>query len=196
MMQPPFEQAMQMPGAGAPSQPMASPQAMNASGQATRKVTREVPREELNNALRTGAEAVAQALYKSPKVSKGAIRMISPDEDKIGSTAKSVTMLLSEVNKRAQIPERVMVPLTILTADEMMDMAEEAGRATFNEQEAQQVMFTAAEMILQAHGVPPERAAQLAQQASQQELKQAESVFNKALGEQQSGQQQGDQQRA
>jgi hypothetical protein len=170
---------MPIPGAGQQG-PMASQQAMGASGQATRKSTREVPREQLDAAMRQGADAVAQALYGTKEIGKAAMQMIQ-ESDKVGSTAKAATQLLSEVNKRAQLPERIMVPLAIMTADEVMDMAEQANRTTFSDQEAQQVVLTTAEMVLQSYGVPPERAQQLAQQASQQELKQAENAFNSAL---------------
>lgn len=173
---------MPMPGAGQP-QPQASTGAMAASGQAERKATREVPTEQLNAAMQKGADAVAMALYQNKQTSKASLQMINED-DKVGSTAKAATMLLSEVNKRAQLPERIMVPLAIMTADELMDMAEQGNRATYSDQEAQQVILTTAEMVITSYGVPPERAAQLAQQASEQDLKKAESAFDKALGQQ------------
>lgn len=171
-----------MPGAGQGG-PMASPEAMGASGQATRKATREVPREQLDAAMRACADAVAQALYENKQTSGAALKMVN-EADKIGSAAKAATMLLSEVAKRTEVPPRIMVPLAILTADELMDMAEQSNRATFSDKEAQQVALTSAEMVLTAHGVQPERAAQLAQQASKSELQQAENAFNQALGEQ------------
>lgn len=160
---------------------MASPGAMAASNQAERKSTRMVPHAQLNAAMQRGAEAVSEALHKNRQVSNAAMKMIN-EQEKVGSTAKSVTMLLSNVNQRAQLPERIMVPLAMATADEMMEMAELSGRAKYSEQEAEQVMLTTAEMILASYGVPPERAAQLAQSASKKDLQRAEDAFNKVLG--------------
>lgn len=172
---------MPIPGAPqAPQAPMASQGAMGASQQAERKATREVPTDQLNAAMQKGAEAVASALYQNRKTSQASLKMIR-EEDKIGSTAKAATLILSEINKQAQLPERIMVPLAIMTADELMDMAEQGNRAKFSEQEAQQVALTTSEMILTAYGVPQERAAELAQQASQQDLQKAEDAFNTAL---------------
>lgn len=170
-----------MPSAGQ-QQPMASAGAMGSSQQATRKADRQVPAEQLNAAMQAGASAVAEALHGNRKIGGAALKMIN-ERDKVGSAAKAATQLLSEVNKRARMPERIMVPLAILTADELMDMAEETGRARFSEQEAQQVALTTAEMVLTSYGVPQERAAELAQRASREDLQRAENAFEQALGE-------------
>lgn len=180
MQQPPFEQSMPMPEGQPPAEPAASQGAMSAKAQADRKATRDVPYEQLNAAMQKGAEAVAQGLYKNRQTSNAALKMIN-DSEKVGSTAKAVTMFLSEINKRAQLPERIMVPLAMMTADELMEMAEQSGRAQYSPEEATQVALTTAEMIMRSYGVEPERAAQLAQQASQQDLQMAESAFNQAL---------------
>jgi len=116
------------------------------------------------------------------RIGGAALKMIN-EQDKVGSAAKAATQLLSEVNKRAQMPERIMAPLALLTADELMDMAEETGRTTFSKQEAEQVALTTAEIVLKSYGVPQERAAELAQRVSREDLQRAENAFEQALGE-------------
>lgn len=176
-MQPPSQKKMPMPGAG--EAPQASPQAMAGKAQADRKATRQVPREQLQAALSKGAEGVAAALYKNEKIRDSVVGMISA-EDKVGSTAKATTMMLSNLNKKLQLPERIMPALTTLAADEVMQLAEATG-VEYSEQEAKQVLMTATEIVLNSYGVDPERAKQLASSADKSTLQKAESTYKEAL---------------
>lgn len=175
----PSQQKMPIPGAGQP-QPQGSPQAMAGSQQAERQSQRQVPKEQLAKALQTGADAVSKALYGNKKIRQAIMGMIRKD-DKVGSTAKATTMMLSNLNKKVNLPPRTMVPLVTLAADEVMIAAEAANRAEYSEQEAKQVIMTSAEIVLKAYGVGPEQAKQLASRADKSSLQKAESTYKETL---------------
>jgi hypothetical protein len=179
MQQPPFEQKMPMEGAG-PQQPAASQGAPQAKAQADRKATREVPRDQIQKAMQVASEAMYTALYKTKGIGRSVMKMISP-EDKVGSTAKAATAFLSNLSKQTGMPERIAVPMVALAADEIMSLAESANGITYSEQEAKQVVITAAELTMSAYGVPPERAEELARNSDKGTLQKAESAYKETL---------------
>lgn len=157
---------------------MASPDAMGAAGQAARKLTRNIP-QKLEPEFRKGVNAVAQALY-NPQIMQPAMDMLNESE-KVGSTAKAVTSILSQVTEKAMLVPRIMPTLTMASTKEFIDMAQESGAMEYSETEIQQTAMTALEMILNIYGVSEQEATRLAQQMTKQQLQNAETSYDQIL---------------
>lgn len=122
-----------------------------------------------------GVTAVGKALYSAGEVSDKILGMIS-EQDPVGSIAQAALMTVTQVDRKLDLPERVMPALTIFTADRLLEMAKEMGIQISDEQ-SKQVAMAAMEMVLTGYGVQPERAAQLAKGRSPEELKAAEGIY-------------------
>jgi len=165
-----------MPIGRAPLEGAAPPAMLN---DAARPQRNRMDPDTLKAGLKRAVGVVSKAL-DNPKIGGAALKIVRPD-DKVGSTAKTVVMLLSEVNKRAALPERLMPTLVLLTSDEIMVRAEQALDIEYSEMEAKQVMMTAGEMVFQMYGVSPSRAKQLGAQLGKDALAKAQQTYQEAL---------------
>jgi len=122
-----------------------------------------------------GLQGLSEALYSNEKTSAAVLKMVTP-EDKIGSAAKAAMFTVSQIMEKGQLAERIAVPLIVVAADEIMQMAEAAGNP-YSEDDAKNVTMAAAEMMLSAYGVDPARAQAMAEQASPEDRAEMESVY-------------------
>ena len=127
-----------------------------------------------------GATAVGKVLYQDSAMSDKILGMIN-EKEKVGSVAQAAVMTVTQIDKKLDLAERVIPALTIFTTDRVLELATEMG-IQFSDEEKKQAAMSAMELALTGYGVPQERAAQLAQSRSPDELKAAESVY-KGVGQ-------------
>lgn len=98
-----------------------------------------------------GVEALSRALYDDDKVSDSILAMFVKD-DPVGSTAKAVISLVTELDKKLDLDETVISSIGVLAADRYMDLIKESGAYEYPEIQAQQVVMTVHEGLMAAYG--------------------------------------------
>lgn len=175
--QPPIEpkaDATRAPDAGSPerqSEAEAVPDAMPAQaieGQA--EPGEGDPDSEVQAEFERGMQGVSRAIYEEEALSDQIIGMIN-EQEKIGSIAKAVITVITQVDKQLDIAEPVLAPMAVFTADRLMELAETAiPGMQYSEKEQQQIVMTVTELLLATYGVSPERAAQAGEGMSPEEM--------------------------
>ena len=127
-----------------------------------------------------GMKAIAEMLYKNEASSDAFLKSVKPN-DKAGSTSKAAILLITEIDKKINLSERVLGVLSGIAAGEVMELAEAGHGITYSEKEQQQIVMTTFEGILQAYGVDPQHAANVAGQADEAQQKEAMSMYEGAL---------------
>lgn len=161
----------QPPQAGPPPGPPQSPEQQEPGG--GESDTAEVER---------GIASVGKALYQDEGMSEKILAMVS-DEEKVGSTAKAAIMLVTEMDKKIDLDEDAIAPVTVFAADRLMELVEADGRngIEYSEMEAKQVIMTTMEGILTAYGSTPEDQAELAAQVGPEETQQYQKTYEETL---------------
>lgn len=129
--------------------------------------------------LQRGLQGLSEALYSNEKTSDAIIKMLS-DSEKVGSAAKAAMFAATQIIQKAELAERVAVPLAVVAADEVMQMGDAIG-LEYSEEEAKQVTMSTAEMMLSAYGVDPEKARAIGETASPEMKKGMEDIYSGSL---------------
>lgn len=129
-----------------------------------------------------GIAAVGKALYQDSAMSDKILAMVSPEE-KIGSTAKAVIMLITQMDKQLDLAERAIAAVTVFAADRLMELVEADASIgiQYSEAETKQVVMTTIEGILEAYGVTPERSQQVAQQVGPEKTQEYGKLYQEGL---------------
>jgi hypothetical protein len=108
---------------------------------------------------------------------------MADEREKIGSVAKAVVQVVTEMDKRGDYPEEILAGLTAWTADAVMELVNEdpSVNMKFSEKEAHQVVMTATELLLDAYGVSQQDRAALGQGMAPEELTELDSLYKGTL---------------
>lgn len=105
-----------------------------------------------------GLDGIKTALYKDRNVSDQFLSMIKPDK-KEDSVTRAAILLVTELDKKMDLDETVLAPMTAMAAGELMELSEAGHGIVFSEDEQRRVVMAAFEGILQAYQVDPQEAA-------------------------------------
>lgn len=161
-----MQQAAQPPEAAArPATPAAPPEAEEPveSPQAPEEEADDTDGEEASPEEQAEYEramaGLYEAMYQNPKSSRAILDMIQA-EDKIGSVAKAVVLLVEQLDKKIQLDEAVVPQITQDAAERVVEMAERGKKIQFSEQELQAIAGASLEGVMQVFGASPEDAQQ------------------------------------
>lgn len=137
---------------------------------------------ELEQAFEEAKAEVGELLYKNTDMSDRIIKMADKRE-KVGSVAKAVVLVVTELDKQVDFPEEVLAGITAWTADRVIELVTEDASVDleYNEKEAKQVVMTATELMLDAYGVTPEERQMLGQGMKPEQLSELDSLYKGAL---------------
>lgn len=158
---------MQQPGkaAGQPEQqPQQQPQGQDADVEMTMR----------------GTAAIKKALFADEKASEQFVKAIRPD-DAEGSITQTAITLVTQIDQKLNLPERVLAPLIVVAVGELMDLAEAAHGITFDDQQKKRVVMAAWEGLLLSYDADPRAAAQVAASADEQTQQQAVQEYKQAM---------------
>lgn len=123
--------------------------------------------------FRRGLDAIKTALYKDEATSRAFEDMIKPDKA-VDSLSRATISLVTEIDKKIDIDEEILAPLTAAAALELIELAQAKG-VNLDETQQKQVVSTAFEGIVMAYEVDPQSAAdfigEVGPEAEQQGIK-------------------------
>lgn len=176
----------QQPQGGPPSQPkpgMTGGGADPAAAMPGQKGAQRTPEDPqaIQNELARGIQGLSEALYGNEQTSDAVLKMLRPNKA-VDTGAKAALFVATQVIQKAQIAERLAVPLVAIAADEVMQMAEQTGEFQYSEDDAKNLIMAATEMMLSAYGVDPARAKSIAESASPEQRAGMEEVYKPVMG--------------
>lgn len=98
-----------------------------------------------------GMKALEKILYSNRATREPLIQMVQPD-DKIGTTARSVITLITQVDKLVNLDESAVFAITEEATQRLIELAEATGAVEFNEQEYQKTLMASWEGIMEFMG--------------------------------------------
>jgi len=126
-------------------------------------------------------QAVSQVLYTEEAVSDKLLAMVN-DKEKVGSAAKAVVMLITQVDSKIDMMEEAIAPTAAYAVDRFLELADAAGNVgEFSETESKQVMMTTMELILESYGVTPEERQATIGDMPQEETDQYGNLYQETL---------------
>lgn len=129
-----------------------------------------------------GIEGISNAIYGDADMSDKILAMVD-GEEKVGSTAKAVIMLVTEMDKKIDLDEEAIAAVSVFAADRLMELVEADARKDleYSDMEAKQVIMTTMEGIFTAYGVTPERGAQVAEQVGPEQTAASQKIYEETL---------------
>lgn len=118
--------------------------------------------------MEKGVKAVSTVLFKEQGPADAFVKMLKPD-DPVGSCVRASISLVTEIDNQLNLSERVMAPLAVFGAGELMEIGEAAHGMTFDEKTQKQIVTATWEGIMAAYGVAGEDAANFAGSTSEEE---------------------------
>lgn len=127
-------------------------------------------------------KAVQVVLYDNDRTSEAIADMLQP-EDKIGSVVQATLLTLNQIDSQLDMDEAVIPQVMSELADRIMDMGEQAKGMEFSEQEAQAVLGSVWEGVMEMYGVDEEEYNNFTSNMSTDEVASQEQTYKQFLGE-------------
>ena len=171
-----------MPGAtgAAPApEPMASPAAMSGEPAGEGESPNVTGQEQAE--YERGLAACMKLLHGDAKSQKAIIERIDPN-NVVGSLAEVILMIVTTVDDKVDLAEETILPLCEELVDLVIEAAVESGRVKkVSPKEAEQILATASELIVDHYGVDEEDFQSVAGSLTPQEEQEMAKVHGEAL---------------
>jgi len=96
--------------------------------------------------------ALMNVLYENDSTSNAIMQQINP-EDPISSTVKAGVLLINELDKKVDMDENIIAPVTMEVVTRLMELAENRHGIEFQENEGQAIMGATWEGVMTSFGV-------------------------------------------
>jgi hypothetical protein len=125
-------------------------------------------------------KAMAKVLYSSPKTANAIVDQVIPD-DKVDSTAKVSMLFLQQLDKKINMDESVIAEMTQQATSRIMELAETRHGIEYDEQEAQVIIGTTWEGVMQVFGMDKEQHGEFVRSVGSEKLPELKQQYEAAL---------------
>jgi hypothetical protein len=126
--------------------------------------------------------AVTDALYEDDKTHEAVMRMLSIG-DPLQAIAKAAVMLITEIDKKIDIPRAVLFELPGDLFDMLHELGDKAGLFTLTPQQEKTGVAATQELVLKAYGMDEEELQDITSSLTEQDVQELSGVYQEVTSD-------------